>query len=147
MKNYKEIIIEFEVIGDYIGYLTDTEPTAIVGLLKALGFQPELESGEHSYFCSHKEEYLIKARDYLEKEDYLRNMDVSDSKIKELLEKGVWHRRGEKLACEIYREYILSGKSEICCPVCQQQPQIDISGLFYQNVHIHCNCGYLNYDQ
>ena len=68
-------------------------------------------------------------------------------KIKEVVKNGVYHVNGERLARKIYREYILSGKSEIICPVCQQQPQIDISGLFYQNVHIHCNCGYLNYDQ
>ena len=147
MKTKEQIGLELELLGDYLGAILYTETTKMIALMKAFGFQQELEEGEHDYFCKHIEEYLFTVRNHFQEIGYFSDSEISDEEIKEVVKNGVYHVNGECLARQIRDEFIKMGKSERCCPVCQQQPKINITGLFFQNVHIHCNCDYLNYDQ
>lgn len=144
MKTKEQIGLELEVLGDYLGAILYTETTKMVGLMKAFGFQQELEEGEHDYFCTHIEEYLFKVRNHFQEIGYFSDSEISDEEIKEALKNGVYHKTGQSLARQIRNEFIEKGKSEQICPMCNQKPYIDIDGKFFEHVFIRCSCGYLS---
>ena len=144
MKTKEQIGLELEVLGDYLGAILYTESTKMVGLMKAYGFQQELEEGEHGYFCKHIDEYLFKVRKRFEECGFLIKNEVSDEEIKEAIKNGVYHKTGKQLACQIRDKFIKTGKSEQICPMCNQKPYIDIDGKFFEHVLIKCPCGYVS---